>query len=289
MLADRFTRIAWIALLLFFAVGAASPVEEADRAWQQRATLVDGKVAISEPNARAALRGFEAALERNPEDASLLFRVFEARYFVGEFVSTVSDERERLYDESVKDSEKLLKRMLQEAAVASDFASKSLEEQAQVWRTIPHATEAHFWSAINWGLWGMSHGYFASARKDVAGKIRDHGRLVILLDDHFADGGGYRLLGRLHTLTPRIPFFTGWVDIDTGITLLEQAYRVSRKDIRNALFLGEALLRKGADRQVEAKALLKEVAGHSPSRAHLAEESQSIAQARKRLAELAEF
>ncbi len=174
--------------------------------------------------------------------------------------------------------------MLRELAGETESVEQlTLEQRVQVFAKVPQGARANFWAAISWGLWGMTHGYIASARKNVAVKIRDYAKVVILLDEKFADGGGYRLLGRLHTLTPKIPFFTGWIDYDRGTQLLQKAYDISRKDPRNALFLGEALLEYGAPQREYAISLLREAAEFSPSEQYLVEQTHTITQARQRL------
>jgi hypothetical protein len=143
---------------------------------------------------------------------------------------------------------------------------------------------AHFWGAIAWGLWGMSHSYFASGTKGVAGKIRDHAQAVILLDSNYADAGGLRLLGRLHTATPKIPLFTGWIDRTEGLELLERAYEVSDRDPRNALFLAEAILEFRPEQKERALELLREVSSRSPDPSYLVEQTETLSSARLLLA-----
>ena len=147
---------------------------------------------------------------------------------------------------------------------------------------------AHFWAAIAWGLWGMSHGYLEAGARGVAGKIRHHAQQVIDLDPGFADAGGLRLLGRLHSATPKIPLFTGWIDRERGIELLRKANRISTRDARNPLFLAEALLEHRPEARQEAIELLREVSARSPDPQRLVEESETIEGARQVLERLGE-
>jgi hypothetical protein len=118
----------------------------------------------------------------------------------------------------------------------------------------------------------------------VASRIRRHAEVLIELDPRYADAGGLRLLGRLHTATPRVPFVTGWIDRREGIELLRRAHATSTSDARNALFLAEALLEHAPDRRAEAIALLREVAAHSPAPESVVEETETIDAACRRLA-----
>jgi hypothetical protein len=107
--------------------------------------------------------------------------------------------------------------------------------------------------------------------------------MVIRLDEGFADGGGLRLLGRLYTVTPRIPFATWWIDRREGVAMLRKAHSTSSRDPRNALFLAEALLEYEPDRRAEALDLLREAVAHVPDPLHLVEEMETVTAARDRL------
>jgi hypothetical protein len=130
----------------------------------------------------------------------------------------------------------------------------------------------------------MERGNLAAARRDAAGHIRRHAEVLIELDPGYADAGGLRLLGRLHTATPKVPLVTGWIDRRRGIELLRRAHATSTRDGRNALFLAEALLEHAPDRRAEAIALLREAAARQPAPESLIEESETIDAARRRLA-----
>ena len=130
----------------------------------------------------------------------------------------------------------------------------------------------------------MARGNLAAARRDAAGHIRRHAEVLIELDPRYADAGGLRLLGRLHTATPRVPFVTGWIDRREGIELLRRAHAMSSRDARNALFLAEALLEHAPDQRAEAIELLREVVARSPGPESVIEETETIDAARRRLA-----
>jgi hypothetical protein len=102
------------------------------------------------------------------------------------------------------------------------------------------------------------------------------------------EGGGLRLLGRLNTVTPRVPFITGWIDRASGIAFLERANAISTRDARNPLFLAEALLDHAPGRRDEALRLLREVAGREPDPANVVEETETLVEARRRLDALEE-
>ena len=83
--------------------------------------------------------------------------------------------------------------------------------------------------------------------------------MVIDLDERYSHGGGHRLLGRLHALAPRVPFFTGWIRRDTAVAELERALELAPEDPYNQLYLAEVLLAERPARRDEARRLLSQL------------------------------
>jgi hypothetical protein len=121
--------------------------------------------------------------------------------------------------------------------------------------------------------------------KDVAGRVREHSEKVAALDPAYRDAAGWRILGRLHTVVPRIPMMTEWVDREQGIAFLRQAYGASPRDLRNPLYLAEALVENRPEEREQALVLLRDVAGRAPRAEDLVEETETIEEARRMLAE----
>ena len=257
--------------------------ERGDAAWRRRAAGFP-EVLDPEPT-RTAATAYEEALDADPHDLGVLLKLMEAVYFERDFLTADRARQIELDERLVALSDRALAEVARRAGTTTEeLDALPLEERADRIHAAPEAARTHFWSAISWGLWGMSHSRWAAATHGVAGRIRDHARMVVLLDETFADAGGLRLLGRLHSLTPRVPFVTGWIDREAGIEHLRRANEISRRDPRNPLFLAEALLAAGDASRAEALELLREVAGRSPSPDWLAEESRTLDEARAVLA-----
>jgi tetratricopeptide (TPR) repeat protein len=240
-----------------------------DAAWERRAEGFQTHGRANAVHARAALEAYEEAHRERPDDLRVQRKLIEALYFEAYFLAEV-ERRPAAFERLVELSEDLLERAPEAGATGG-----------------PDRRDGHFWSAISWGLWGMSHSKLASARQGVAGKIRDHAQALIDLDPSFADAGGLRLLGRLHTATPKVPFVTGWIDRSLGIDLLERACAITTADARNPLFLAEALHRHRRRERGRALELLRDVASRAPTPAREVEDSEHIAAARERLAQWA--
>jgi hypothetical protein len=252
-------------------------------AWRDRARGYTAGVVDPEPVERA-IEIWERELVLSPDDAALRFRLIEALYFAGHFAARDRADQRARADRALELAEETYDRVLRTAAPAAPLRDLAATTQAELERDLPDAAPAHFWCAISWGVWAMAHGNLGAARRDAAGHIRRHAEVLIALDPRYADAGGLRLLGRLHTATPKVPFVTGWIDRRRGTELLQRAHEISTRDPRNALFLAEALLEHAPDRRMEAIALLREVAARSPAPESLIEETETIDAARRRLA-----
>jgi len=208
------------------------------------------------------------------------FNLIESLYFFGHFISSEQSEKEKIFEEALNISKETLE-ILKQMASRPDLFSLSLDKQAEILKPISGSADAIFWASITWGLWGMTFGDLKAALNDVAGKCANYSELLILLDPNFADGGGYRLLGRLHTVVPRIPLFTMWIDRQKGIKLLEQAVTISTKDPRNEFFLAEALLKYKPEKISYALELLNKISSREISGDYRIEEQETKSDAIK--------
>jgi len=255
----------------------------ADLAWRDRARGYATRGVVDPEPVERAIESWQRELVLRPDDASLRFRLIEALYFSGHFAARDRTQERARADRTLELALDTYQRVVSAAAPEAQRRDLDAAAEAALERDLRDAAPAHFWCAISWGVWAMTHGNLAAARRDAAGHIRRHAEVLIELDPRYADAGGWRLLGRLHTATPKIPFVTGWIDRRLGIDLLRRARATSDRDARNALFLAEALLDHAPDRRAEALALLREVAARSPAPERVIEESETIDAARRRL------
>ena len=264
------------------APASAAETAAGDVAWTRRGDDRDETGKIRRTAIDEAITHYEAALALEPKSFALRFKLMEAEYFLGHFVLPDNRARRTAFKRSLALTEEMMA-LLAEEIGKPDLARLPVEKQIELLKNVPKAAPTHFWAAINWGLWGLASGYFAAGREGVATRIRDHATILIGLDEKYADGGGFRILGRLHTVTPRIPFATWWLDRLKGIEWLRRAHTISRRDARNALFLAEALLEHAPDKRTEALDLLREAAAVEPDPSHMIEDMETNSAARERL------
>jgi predicted RND superfamily exporter protein len=252
------------ALALGAAPASAAP-DAGDDCWRGRARRTADGWAVDAGRARCAAESAEAAwrADARPE---LAFRAVERIWFAAHFAAPDAGARRALLDRAVAIADRTV--------AAVDPAGG------------PTAGEANFWAAVAWGEWGIERGWLASAFAGVPGRLRRHAEAAARWTPALRDGGGLRLLGRLHSVLPRLPGVTGWIDRERGVELLRRALALSDRDPRNAYFLAEALLDRGAADRGEALRLLADLARRSPDPAEALEQGETLALAREKLAAL---
>ncbi|MEZ5332046.1 MAG: TRAP transporter TatT component family protein [Thermoanaerobaculia bacterium] len=259
-------------------------VAEGDGWWARRAEGHEGDRAAAEPIARA-VGAYTGALEAAPEDLEVRWRLLRALYFQGEYATVGEDEKLAIFERGRTLGEEGLDLL---AEPFGGRAALDAMEPAELATTVGDRTlaaQTYFWAAAHWGLWGQVRGKLAAARQGVAGKVRDYAERVIALDETLQHAGGHRVLGRLHSEAPKIPFVTGWVDHDKAIAELERTQELAPSDLLTRVYWAEAVLEHDSRRSAEAVSELRAVSTSSPDPEFLVEELHAIAEAKRLLAE----
>ena len=264
------------------AAGADESLARGDAAWQRRAEGAQGGRAAAGPIG-AAVAAYEEALRAAPQSLEAHWKLLRALWFQGDYVASDNAAKQRVFGRGREVSDAAM------AVLARRVGREKLEaaraaDRAAALRAIPEAPPLLLWSAANWGLWGEAFGKLAAARQGVGSKIRDWAETLILLDERFENGGGHRVLGRLHSEAPKVPFVTGWVDRDRALAELEKAIAIAPQDLSNRLYLAEALLDHHPARRERAIAVLRELAAATPRDDERVEDAATIAAAARRLA-----
>jgi tetratricopeptide (TPR) repeat protein len=255
----------------------AAALAEGDVHYERRADGARGGTADPR-EADLAIQAYRRALAASPDDLDALSRLLRALNFRGAFCGADLATRKRLFDEG---------RLLGLAAVArmeKSVEGRSAADRIAALRGRRGAAGAYYWTAACLGQWALARGTFASARSGVGGRLRDFAETVIALDAALEEGGGYRVLGRLHHQAPHIPLITGWVSKTKGVEYLRKSYALGPTNPVTWFFLGEALLDGDASQAEEGRRFLRRCID-TPPRADYVVESLSYAeQARARLA-----
>lgn len=235
-----------------------------------------------------AIDAYEQALTQAPASGqqAIRFKLIEALYYKGFFIADSDNDKLKIYKRALDLSEESVAAAHAEAGISAAFKSVSPEKLGKKLRPFDDAPRAYFWAAITWGLWGMTNSYFTAGINNVAGKIDWYATVLSEIDAQYADAAGFRILGRLHTVTPKIAFFTDWIDREKGLSYLRKAYDSSDKDVRNLTFLGEALMTLKSDEKDEARELLREACKRRPERAMFLEQRYDIHEGCKLLQKL---
>jgi hypothetical protein len=235
---------------------APNPVlAAADAAWARRAEDRSGVRASSRRISEAVARYEEAA--KDPDAVEPRWKLARALFFKAKFTGLDRDAQRSL---------------LEKARSAGEEAIGILGRRTVPLTEDPDATPTYFWTAVAWGQWGQIVPRVRAAKAGTALKIRNYSTKVIELDPEFEEGGGYRVLGRLHDRAPRIPLVTGWVSRTEALRNLRLAVRTAPRNLVNRHFLAEALAHGSAAEKAEAIRIEKELLADAPSPGHLVED-----------------
>lgn len=269
------------------AADEAAALEAFDGAWARRAEGAAGGRAREDVAARlvASARSGVAA---QPSSLAFRWRLMRALYFQGEHATEGTEAKRAVFDEGRKLGEETLE-LVRRAAGAS--ARRDLSKATPV-ELVPYVkgddvARCFLWSAVNRGKWALVFGKAAAARQGAAAKIRDDATAVVRLDAALEEGGGYRVLGRLHHQTPSIPFVTGWASRDEALKNLRLAVEKGPRNFVNRLYLAEATWDYEKGRRAEARKALEALVAEAPSAELAVEDARAQEDARALLAEWA--
>src|SRR5262249_28741446 len=183
------------------------PLAAGDAAWERRAEGHHGGQAAAGP-IDAALQAYEQAMKAHPEEIEGYWKLLRAIHFKGEYVAKTPAEKQAACGRGREVAEAALDRLAKPLGGRAKLDKLSPQETAQALKAVPHAVDVYLWGGADWGLWGDAFGKLAAARQGVADRVRHYGEDAVAMDARYAEAGGHRLPGRLHTLAPKIPFFT---------------------------------------------------------------------------------
>jgi tetratricopeptide (TPR) repeat protein len=264
------------------AADAGAAIARGDAAWERRGEGAQGGRAARAP-ITTAVAAYEEAVAAEPANLEARWKLLRALWFAGDYVAQANDEKQRLFARGKTVSEEAWA-VVAKRVGARQLAAERAADRAAALRGIPQAAPLLLWTAADWGLWGNAYGKLAAARQGVGSKVRDWAETLIALDERYEGGAGHRVLGRLHSEAPKVPFVTGWVDHDKAIAELERALQIAPEELSNRFYLAEALLDHRPRAKARAVALLREVAATAPRPADQVEDSALAADAARRLA-----
>jgi tetratricopeptide (TPR) repeat protein len=267
-----------LAALVAAPADAAEALAEGDAHYAQRATGAVGARARRE-EIEAAIAGHRRAFALDPASLKIRSHLIRSLFFRADFCDAGPDERKRIFEEARKIADEGLLPL-------ETMAGRKTLERIPKLKGVPDAAEFYFWSAVAWGEWALIRGKLAAAREGAAGRVRDLGQTVIDLDPELEQGGGDRILGRLHDQSPKIPFLTGWVSRQEALAHLRRALELGPRNTVNQFFLAEAILDHDEAHKDEARRLLAQCAGATPRPEYQVEDTYYAELSRKRLAEL---
>jgi TPR repeat protein len=160
-------------------------------------------------------------------DASIY--LLKSYYFKGKYVVQDKNDKKKLFNKGKKLGEKLI-------------------------INFPKSPGAYYWYLVNLGSWAEEYGKIAAAKEGTADLMREHAKKIIEIDNSYADGGGYFLLGAVHYKAPYIPFLLSWPNNKDAIKYLDLANKTGEQTASQIVYLAQSLHSEGD--KASAKKLL---------------------------------
>src|SRR5206468_3041350 len=187
-----------------------------------------------------------------------------------------NDEKQKVFARGKEVAEAAISRLAKRAGGRAKLDAMTPAQAAKALAGTPEAPPLYLWAAVDWGLWGDAFGRLAAARQGVGDKVKTYSEILNALDERYEDAAGHRILGRLHTLAPKVPFFTGWVDRDKAVAELRKAVALGPANWDNDLFLAEALFEHFPAKAAEAREICRKLLGRQPVPDLLVEQESTL-------------
>jgi hypothetical protein len=256
---------------------AGDALAEGDAHYARRAEGASG--ARAAPAAiDQAVAAYQRAVDADAGSAEARARLIKALFFRATYCGATQDERRRLFERAREVGERGL------APLDVELRGLDGERRRAALVACPGALALQLWTAIAWGEWALARGKWAAAREGAAGRVRDLAQSVADAAPQLEEGGGLRVLGRLHDQSPKIPFLTGWVSRRKALDSLRRALEIGPANLVTQLFLAEAILDHEERRSGEARALLRGCAAAAPRPEYPVEDAHYARLCRERLA-----
>ncbi len=277
-----------VSLLILISLGPPlaaqqDPIAQGDAWWARRAEGHKGQQAAAGPIDQA-IAAYERAVREKPDRLEGSWKLLRALHYKGDYVVRSKEDKQKAFGRGREVVEAALDQMGRRVGGRKKLDDLPTAEAAKLVKGIPEAPYIYAWGGIHWGLWGEAYGKMAAARQGVGDKIRRYGEIALALDERFERAAAHRLLGRLHSEAPKIPFITGWVDRDKAISHLRRAVALGPEDLHNHLYLADALLQYQPEKAAAAKGILRSLVQKSPDPSRVVEEERVLANARELLA-----
>jgi tetratricopeptide (TPR) repeat protein len=195
-------------------------IKKGDNYFEMRAADHDGAWASTVPVTNA-LSAYLKAYELGDRSAELITKILQASYFYARYAEKERDKQKEVLQKGIDIGEEAIKKYSDDTALNYEMS-------------------------VCWGRWGVVNGIFASAMKGVANKIRKYAEKTIKLDPDYAEGGGYRVMGRLHFMAPRIPLILSWPSKEESLKYLKKAVNVGSDNPTNHFYFAESLYHTGS-------------------------------------------
>ena len=221
----------------------------------------------------AAVRAYETASEA-ADSVEARWKLARALVFRGAYTDLDPAARQAAFDRARRAGDEAVGIIERRAKArgSAEFSSLTPAAVASAARREPDSAPSLYWAAVSWGQWALARGKVEAVRLGAADRVRRCAEILIALDPGFEDGGGYRLLGRLHDQAPVMAENADWISRAEAVRNLRLAIQTDGANFTNRLFLAEALAGGAPAERGEAVTIVERLVVESPSPARLVED-----------------
>lgn len=218
------------------ATAGLSPEKQGDGFYAMRNMIMPADKAIA--NINSAIDAYKIALESGSIKPVILVKYIDACDFKNRYLIKIQIQKITAYEALIKRFEPLGK----------NFSGKK---------------EYNYVMAILWGRRGeITQNITDNSNKNVAEKIKFYGEALYKIDKSYKGYFACKLLGRVHFLSPNIPFVMGWPDKNKSKAYLEEVVKADPKNTEAKFFLADTLWALGDTKT--ARTMFREVINSVP-------------------------
>ena len=221
---------------------AQSLIQEGDKYYEMRH---QGGVKGTSSNIEKALGNYQKAFEMDPNNLEARWKFLRANYYKGVIGGYDTAQRREIFAKSKTILNDGLK-VLADKVKTPNLLKLTPSAQANALKGEKDiALGLYYWGGVSWGEWSLAFGKMNAVMQGAAGKIKNFAEVAMIMNSSYEEGGPYRLLGRLHHQTPRVPMLTGWASNDEAKAMLENAVKTGPHNKINRYFYAEVLYDTG--------------------------------------------
>lgn len=116
---------------------------------------------------------------------------------------------------------------------------KKLIDDLEILLKKDDSPEIYYCLSILYGRYAETSNIWDAIKMDIPNRIKKYAEKVIDKKPEIDDYGAFLILGRLYSITPKVPYYTNWQSLDESENYLKKYIEKNENSITGKLFLAE--------------------------------------------------